>query len=227
MRQKYKPIQLGDRFYRWTVITYIGVQGKDKLWLCRCECGIEKKVFQGNLRKGRSMSCGCWRRENSSVLGKRHKRHGESGDDATPEYIAWCSMMRRCYSLNAGNFNDYGARGITVAQRWHVYENFLADMGRKPSLDCSPDRYPDQRGNYEPGNVRWATPAEQARNRIDNRLITINGETRCAIDWYQDYNIPSSTFHNRIRRGWVGTHLLDLPRSKQGMPTVAATTLTK
>lgn len=207
-----KPIETGDSFNRWTVIAFHAVVNKDYHWLCVCDCGGIGIVSSGNLRSGRSSSCGCRRVEVSSSQTGSNLRHGESGKNASPEYRTWVGMLSRCFVPSAGNYRNYGAKGITVCERWLVYENFLADMGRKPTAQHSLDRYPDQSGNYEPGNCRWATVGEQARNRTDNALITIDGETRCATDWCASSGLAQSTFHNRVKRGWTGVKLLSPPR---------------
>jgi hypothetical protein len=100
-------------------------------------------------------------------------KHGQAGNHrtgrkASPEYSSWNAMMARCYLPKHTKYAEYGGRGITVAERWHSFENFLADMGPRPE-GTTLDRWPNPAGNYEPGNVRWATPKQQRDNRRDDQ----------------------------------------------------------
>lgn len=110
-------------------------------------------------------------------------------------------MRARCENPEARRYCDYGGRGITVCERWADFENFLADMGRKPSLGHSIDRI-DNDGPYSPENCRWATKTEQMRNRNSNRYLTHGGETLLMIEWAERLGCPSSVIHKRITRGW-------------------------
>jgi hypothetical protein len=157
----------GRQFFRWAVLSH----SKGRYWHCRCECGTERAVHQSSLLRGVSQSCGCWRREVSVALGLatkggngnrgRSRKHGEAVA-RTPEYRTWVSMHERCRNPDRA---DYGGRGISVCERWKSYDNFLAEMGRRPSKLHSLDRYPDNDGDYEPGNCRWATKKQQVDNR--------------------------------------------------------------
>jgi hypothetical protein len=134
-------------------------------WECRCDCGGTKVTTSRYLRTGVTTSCGCFAREVTAIRNHRQQRHGEAAN-LTPEYMAWASMKTRCYNANSAKYRLYGGRGIQVCERWREsFEAFLADMGRRPSAEHSLDRYPDGDGNYEPGNVRWATDSEQNSNR--------------------------------------------------------------
>lgn len=190
---------IGKRFHRWNVVALNGAtaQGID-IVTCRCKCGTVKDVQATSLtrRKNMSKSCGCLRAE-------IHTTHGATtGRRTTPEYRAWFAMKYRCYTKTFCQFQDYGGRGITVCDRWRdSFENFLADMGPRPSKAHSLDRFPDVNGNYGPSNCRWATNSEKHRNRRNNRLITHDGETRCLTAWAEAYGIQPTTLHGRLKRG--------------------------
>jgi len=112
-------------------------------------------------------------------------------------------MLARCRNRNFPDYGKYGGRGITVCERWATdYAAFLADVGPRPSLDYSLDRFPNQNGNYEPGNVRWATQKQQQRNRTNNVLLTVDGVTKCLSEWAELMGLKQITIGNRIRRGW-------------------------
>lgn len=108
-------------------------------------------------------------------------------------------MLRRCYRPNTEGFQWYGGRGIAVCERWHDLQNFVTDMGHPPA-GLSIDRI-DTDGNYEPGNCRWATAKEQARNTRRNRYLEFNGQRKLATDWANEFCISGATLHHRLARG--------------------------
>jgi hypothetical protein len=165
-------------------------------WSCRCDCGRTLDVVAGELRAGQK-SCGCAR---AAFIADAKREHGETGARTTPEYRTWKAMRERCHSPNHAMFANYGARGITVCERWGCFENFLADMGRKPSPTHSIDRINND-GNYEPGNCRWATAEEQSRNRRNVYAITIDGKTATLGEWCAVYGVSPATALRRISRG--------------------------
>jgi hypothetical protein len=136
-------------------------------------------------------------------------RH-QVGGKLSPEYRAWANMLTRCRNLRTRNWAYYGARGITVCDRWKTFENFLADMGRRPSHEHSLDRIDNAKG-YFPGNVRWATRKEQANNKSNNRLITFQGETLTQAQWAEKRGIDSKTLHQRLANGWSIGRALSQP----------------
>lgn len=155
-------ISVGDRFERWAVIGRAPSKGRrNSVWRVRCDCGTERDVVSTVLRRGESKSCGCLRIE---VSARRETKHGHAIGTTTRTYNSWASAVQRCTNPLFHNFNDYGGRGIRICDRWRTFENFLADMGERPEGHTL-DRFPDNNGNYEPGNCRWATPKQQAANR--------------------------------------------------------------
>lgn len=134
-----------------------------------CDCGGATQVWLSNLRSGRTSSCGCLAME---ILMARNTKHGMSESN---EHQIWCGMWQRCGNPNEICWRNYGGRGIKVHDRWRLFENFLADMGPRPP-GMSLDRI-DVNGNYEPGNVRWATTKTQRRN---GRVATKLDESKAA-----------------------------------------------
>lgn len=118
-------------------------------------------------------------------------------------------MKDRCLNPKHKAFSDYGGRGITICDRWMVFENFLADMGERPD-GMEIDRI-DNDGNYEPGNCRWVTSAENKRNTRRNVWITHDGRTMCLEDWSTETGLPKETLRSRILRGWDAEKALTTP----------------
>lgn len=155
-----KTIDMAGRVFRkLTVIRLHSVRPNSGAhWECICACG--KAVVAGgkDLRRGLTVSCGCFRSENNSTL---RTTHGQSYGST---YKTWLNMVQRCQNESHPRFDCWGGRGIKVCERWHTFPNFLEDMGEKPSPDLSIERI-DNDGNYEPGNCKWATMAEQSLNK--------------------------------------------------------------
>ena len=129
-------------------------------------------------------------------------RHGHSRrGNKSRTHRTWSSMIERCRNPNSTGYGHYGGRGITVCERWQSFENFLADMGERPE-GTSLDRFPNKHGNYQPGNTRWASHSEQARNTARNRMITFGGQTRCLTEWAENIGIDPHTLRDRLRHGW-------------------------
>ena len=152
---------LGQRFGKLVVKALTkDRQNKKRMWLCICDCGKERLVITSHLRSGHTTSCGCIK---TTECGNHLRKHGMA-DPNSIEYVAWKNMHQRCRDPNVIHWKSYGGRGIAVCERWDDFENFLADIGRRPGPGFSIDRI-DNDGDYEPSNVRWATDSQQMKNR--------------------------------------------------------------
>lgn len=216
-----RHIQIGDEFDRLTIQA---AAGRDKWyrrkWLCVCKCGTAKVIREDALLNEKTHSCGCLSKENAAAVGRANSRHGatrikgNNNPRIPPEYKAWQEMRYRCENPSSPDYLRYGGRGINVCDRWQSFENFLADVGPRPSAQHSLDRFPNNNGNYEPSNVRWATKKEQARNTRRNKLITIKGETRCLAEWAETANLLPDTILARIRKEWPENRWLEPARTQ-------------
>lgn len=156
---------VGSKFGRWTVASLIGPNKHQQLmWRCVCVCGNEGNVLGSALRTGHSQSCGCLAKERRAA-GIREKKttHGHSIGKQSATYNAWCGMWARCTKTSADSYKYYGARGISVCERWESFDVFLADMGAKPT-GLVLDRINND-GNYEPENCRWVDWSVSNKNR--------------------------------------------------------------
>ena len=179
---KKQIVNRGDRYFRLTIVKeierYVPPCGRPmRQFECDCDCGKTTKVLLQSLRNSYTKSCGCYNSDKEMRLQKAsitNLKHNESqlGKTYTVEYNTWKSMKYRCYNPNGKSYKDYGGRGITVCDRWiNSYENFLADMGRRPE-GMSIDRI-DNDGNYSPDNCRWADKQTQIKNRRKQHSLDV------------------------------------------------------
>jgi hypothetical protein len=200
----------GRTFGHWRVL---GLEGRTnrgvKLWRCKCVCGTEKSVAATSLPNGASISCGCVRDALTAIRSTKHGNAKRTGRSA--EYRAWQEMMKRCFCTTNSNYADYGARGITVCERWQTAANFIQDMPVKPAGKFSLGRINND-GNYELGNVEWQTDRQQSRNTRRTRMITFNGETMCLKDMASKFGFEEHIIRNRLNRGWSAEKALTTPK---------------
>lgn len=183
----------GQRFGKLTAMNYVRHPEKGAHWLCVCGCGEKTVVRASQLKSGHTQSCGCLHRE-------RVVTHNDSNSS---EYRTWDAMKRRCYNPATKHFEHYGGRGITVCDSWRdSYENFLSDMGRRPSRRYSLDRI-DNDGNYEVSNCRWTIPKIQIRNRSNARHYDFDGRQYSAMELSERFGVPFNTLRSRLNRGWT------------------------
>lgn len=166
--------------------------------LYRCQCGVEKEIDRYNVIHGRTKSCGCL---NDESRGAHLRTHGMSG---TKLHRTWKQILTRCYNPNSNVYEYYGGRGIGMCGLWRKsFASFAKDVGEPPSDKHEIDRYPDRNGNYEPGNVRWATRTEQVRNSNRVRRIVLDGREQILGDWAAELGICTATLIYRIKRWGV------------------------
>lgn len=160
-----------QRFGRLLALRIVGKSPDRKMiWECQCDCGTLYHVPSNKLTTGHTRSCGCLTpdlmRAKKTVHG--HKRRPKAGGTSRT-YTSWLTMHARCTRPSNWNYKYYGGRGITICERWAIFENFLADMGERPA-ERTLDRI-DVNGNYEPRNCRWATWPEQCANKRKIQLV--------------------------------------------------------
>ncbi len=193
----------GDRYGRLTIISEIGrTNHLIRRFTVRCDCGRVKDINFPGIRSGIVISCGCYQKE---VVGYRATVHGDHG---SPEYRSWNNMKNRCLNSKLREYRLYGGMGVTIFQPWiDSYAAFLAYVGRRPNPRCSIDRFPNPNGNYEPGNVRWATQSEQCRNLRNSHWTIYQGEHRLVLEICDELGIKYGTVRSRRNRGVTGEAL--------------------
>ena len=204
----YRSIDLTNKTFG--KLTAIGPVHKNKnnriVWLCSCSCGNNCTAVSSDLIHGDTKSCGC--SSSRSTIGVRSTTHELGG---TPEHYAWSGMKSRCNNPNNPKYKSYNGRGISVCSRWATFENFLSDMGKKPSPSHSIDRINND-GPYSPENCRWASPRQQSNNTRKNVTITHNNETLTIAQWARKTGLRYATLRDRIYKNhWAIEKALTTP----------------
>jgi len=191
---------IGQQFGYLTVESFAEMKGHMGRWNCRCICGNTVIRYTVNLKSDAFSSCGC----------RKNTKHGLR---YVPGYDAWKSMIHRCYNPKNISYCRYGAIGVTVCERWrHDPKAFLEDVGERPGPEYSLDRYPNPFGNYEVGNVRWATRDEQDSNRrTPLQTITIDGVTRTVGEWATLQGMNATLINYRLKQGKSAHDAVFLP----------------
>lgn len=203
----------GKTFGLWTVLRRVENAGSPLRWECRCECGAEKTCDGSDLRRGKTVSCGCYRAAAQRLRATKH------GNTKHPLYSRWKALVERCSNPKSISFERYGARGIRVCDRWLSFETFLEDMGAGHRAGLSIERI-DNSGNYEPANCRWATAAEQARNTRRNVVVDTPSGKMTLLDACALFGVPYNRAADRYQRGWPVEKLFverQKPGRKKGM----------
>lgn len=209
----------GETFGVLRVVSFAGVTPDAKrlaLWNCACACGMEVIVAGAALRSGKRKSCGCLLRRHIHAQTLQQTRHGCCARTAvTGAWRSWKSMHDRC-KANHKSHKSYYDKGITVCDRWQVFENFYADMGDRPE-GTTLDRIDNSKG-YTPENCRWADAYTQANNRSSRRLYQAFGKALTLLEWAKDpiCIVSFAALHRRVHL--YGVHIdeaLTLPKGSK------------
>lgn len=194
----------GSKYGKLTVIKR-SHQNKEKrwAWLCVCECGNKTTAYKNQLDNGHKISCGCYHPRPTLKHGKRSHNL----------YSTWVDMVSRCKNPKNTEYKNYGGRGVTVCDRWLDINNFIEDVGSRPSKKHSIDRV-DNSGPYAPWNFRWATKKEQGRNTRKTIFLTYEGERMALADWADKVGEQRRTLYMRYRRGWSDEEIIRGTRNK-------------
>lgn len=201
----------GKRFGRYTVLCRVENDKNGMArWKCRCDCGNERIVTGSSLRKGVTVSCGCYHRDKVSLM---QTTHGKSN---TRLFHIWQNMKARCNNPNKKYYKYYGGNGIKVCSEWeHNFEAFAEWANQNGySEDLTIDRIDSSKG-YEPSNCKWATRSEQQSHLQNCRIYEINGISHPINTWCKIYNMPHETVRKRINKGWDVEKALSTPSDKR------------
>lgn len=201
-----KPKDLSNQtFGRLTILQMLPIKNHRAMWLCKCECGIIKPISSKGLLKGTTKSCGC--------LGKEKRIKGSTTHgmgNKSPEYNTWVHIKDRCLNPKNNAFPWYGGRGIGVYPEWvNDFKAFFDYVGKRPSPKHSLDRYPNNDGNYEPNNVRWATFKQQQGNTSKNVIIHFNGTDMVQLDFAKMLGIANETLRMHLKNGRTPAQIFD------------------
>ena len=188
----------GQKFGRLAAIKRADKHTSHAVWLCVCECGNEVLVRSCHLRSGHTQSCGCLQKERTSEASIKHGHNTKN--KRTPEYNIWAMMIQRCENPKNKNYPDYGGRGVTVCERWKTFENFLADMGERPSPNHSLERVDNNKG-YSPENCIWADKTIQARNQRTSKRNTTGVR---GVQWDKDKQKYRATITVNGKKKYLG-----------------------
>lgn len=198
---------VGKKYNRLTVLAVTKLRKNLKIVvLCQCDCGKKLHVTARSVLISNTKSCGCWAKEWGHLANLKH------GGAGTPEFSVWKDLINRCTNPTNKDFHNYGGRGIRVCDRWlHSFENFYKDMGLRPSKNHSIDRFPNNDGDYEPSNCRWALSHQQSRNTRRNLYFEHDGKRLVISDWAKELGVSLSALYQRVHNGMSFEQAIAIP----------------
>lgn len=196
----------GLRFGRLLVVGLAGTIKYVTYWYCLCKCGGLCYVAMNKLRRGETISCGCFATETKSRVHRKHGMHNSR------TYKSWACMLERTRNPNNIAYHNYGGRGITVCDEWLKFENFFADMG------VCPQGYTIERinndGNYCPENCKWDTYSNQAKNKRTSKTFEYQGRKQSSAAWAREFGMSRSCLKLRLESGMSIHNALTWPLHK-------------
>ena len=205
---------IGKRYGRLTVIEFEGTRGNFAIWKCKCDCGNIVSVLAHNLKSGVTNSCGCLKHEILSVI--------KTEQDLLYSKMrnTWLNIKDRCFNKKSTNYPHYGGRGITMFEGWiddfEAFYNYVSKLEHFGEKGYSLDRI-DNDGNYEQGNLRWATHIQQCNNRRTSIKIEYHGKIMSLKEVADIAGIEYHVIYGRYKRGTRNEELFS-PFEKTGRP---------
>lgn len=194
---------IGEKFGRLLIVTQFYKtnkgNGRNKSYITAlCDCGSLREYNLSNVKGGKSVSCGCFARESTSVRNKQNVKHGHSYN---PLWHVWHGMIDRCNNEVNRAYENYGGRGISVCSEWvgdvAAFVKWGEANGYVRNVGLELDRINND-GNYKPGNCRFVTPTENCRNKRNNRWYVLNGDRKILKDWATHFKISYKLLHKHI-----------------------------
>lgn len=205
----------GQKFGRLTALRPLDNGSKNKMWLCKCDCGNYKEAYGTKLRYGHIKSCGCLQKDKVREIVYKYKPGLKHGGTHERLFTVWNSAKKRCETVSSTGYPYYGGRGIKMCDEWRKDYGAFRDWALANGYDdkakhgeCTLDRI-DVNGNYEPSNCRWISIQEQSLNTRRNHYLTYNGEKKTVSQWAKQIGAPPSTMYSRSNRGWSDVKVIE------------------
>jgi hypothetical protein len=209
---KYK---VGDVLNGFLLVEFSRYKRQTRFFKVKCKyCENIFETRPSDLVSGHTGSCGCKTRE---FLSEANITHGHAINyRSSPEYQVWSAMIERCRNPKCKYYENYGGRGIKVCDRWLDFNNFITDVGLRPSPKHTLDRFPNMDGDYELSNFRWATMKQQQNNKRNNLKITYNGRTQTLMGWKEELGLKLAynTLRDRLTKGWSVEKTFETPSQR-------------